>query len=132
LLDEFERGGLYVWKCDQICFDNGFKRVEESRWSNSEKRIARAVFDRAVSTELAELIKDFKQRAAAVNSPEQMWEIGERLGHIRQEFDLKYDYRYSQLIFVFGRLLREKRIRDEELQGLSVDKLEHIRRIAIL
>ena len=59
-----------------------------------------------------------------------MWEIGESLEQIRYEFDRKYDYRYSQLIFVFGRLLREKRICEEDLQGLAADKLEQIRRIA--
>lgn len=104
--------------------------MEDSRWSNSEKKIARALFDRAVKTELAELIEDFKQKAAAVNSPDQMWDIGERLEHIRRDFDRKYDYRYSQLILVFGRLLHEKRISEDDLQGLAADKLEHIRQIA--
>jgi hypothetical protein len=48
---------------------SGFQRVENYSWSNSEKRIARQVFDQAVANELAELIADFK-RAAAVNSPD--------------------------------------------------------------
>jgi SpoVK/Ycf46/Vps4 family AAA+-type ATPase len=130
VLDEFEPVGLYDWKCRQTRFDNGYKRVEDSRWSNSEKKIARAVFERAVKSELAELIEDFKRRAATVNSPDQMWDIGESLEQIRQEFDRKYDYRYSQLFLVFGRLLREKRIREEDLQGLAADKLEQIRQIA--
>jgi hypothetical protein len=43
---------------------------------------------------------------------------------------VKYDYRYSQLISVFGRLIREGRLTEAHLEGLSQDKLEFIRRIA--
>jgi hypothetical protein len=40
---------------------------------------------------------------------------------------LKYDYRYSQLVFVLGILLREKRITEDELAGLAKEKLMMIR-----
>jgi hypothetical protein len=46
------------------------------------------------------------------------------------EIDRKYDYRYSQLTHVFGRLLYEKRLREEELRGLREDKLKPIRSFA--
>ena len=48
----------------------------------------------------------------------------------RKEIDRKYDYRYSQLTQVFGRLLYEKRLREEELSGLREDKLKPIRSLA--
>jgi hypothetical protein len=48
----------------------------------------------------------------------------------RKEIDRKYDYRYSQLTQVFGRLLYEKRLRQEELRGLREDKLKPIRSFA--
>ncbi len=49
----------------------------------------------------------------------------------RKEIDRKYDYRYSQLTQVFGRLLYEKRLREEEdLRGLREDKLKSIRSFA--
>ena len=41
--------------------------------------------------------------------------------------DRKYDYRYSELDLGFGRLLRERRIHEEELRGLGEDKLRGIR-----
>lgn len=47
-----------------------------------------------------------------------------------KETDGKYDYRYSQLMQVFGRLLYEKRLREEELRGLREDKLKPIRSFA--
>ena len=59
-----------------------------------------------------------------------MWELREYLETRQREIDAKYDYRYSQLIFVFGRLLRESRIQEEQLAGLSEDKLALIKRIA--
>ena len=48
----------------------------------------------------------------------------------RKEIDRKYDYRYSRLTQVFGRLLYEKRLREEELCGLREDKLKAIRSLA--
>jgi hypothetical protein len=47
-----------------------------------------------------------------------------------KEIDRKYDYRYSRLTQVFGRLLYEKRLREEELRGLREDKLKPIRSFA--
>src|SRR5438876_12427899 len=48
----------------------------------------------------------------------------------RKEIDRKYDYRYSQLTHVFGRLLYEGRLGEEELGGLGEDKLKSIRSFA--
>ena len=48
----------------------------------------------------------------------------------RKEIDRKYDYRYSRLTQVFGRLLYEKRLGEEELGGLREDKLQRIRFLA--
>jgi hypothetical protein len=48
----------------------------------------------------------------------------------RKEIDRKYDYRYSQLTQVFGKLLHESRLSEEELTGLGEDKLKLIRSFA--
>jgi hypothetical protein len=104
--------------------------VHDLKWSESEKKLARQVFQAAVSAELQETIADFKRRASAVSSPEEMWDLEDYLRTRRTDIDRKYDYRYSQLIFVFGHLLREKRIRETDLAGLADDKLEEIRRVA--
>jgi hypothetical protein len=61
-----------------------------------------------------------------------MWLIADHLAVQRREIELKYDYRYSQLLFVFGRLVREKRIQEAELEALSEEKLLFIQRIASL
>lgn len=45
--------------------------------------------------------------AAAAQTPGDMWPVEHFLNQRRRELDAKYDYRYSQLIAVFGRLIRE-------------------------
>ena len=55
--------------------------------------------------------------------------IEEHLRRKRLEIDRKYDYRYSQLLFVFGRLIREGHLQVEQLNGLSPEKLDYIRRM---
>jgi len=102
------------------------------KWSNSEKMLARQVFERALQTELAATIEEFKARAARVNNPDELWAIGTYLDRRQRDIDNKYDFRYSQLIHVFGRLLREGAITAEELEGLSEEKLAYIHRIADL
>jgi hypothetical protein len=106
--------------------------MHDLKWSSAEKIVSRRVFDAALSAELAETLAEFKARAAAAGGPDEMWAIGSFLARRQRDIDQKYDYRYSQLIVVFGRLLRESRIQEEQLAGLSEDKLALIRRIASL
>ena len=102
------------------------------KWSPSEKKIVRRVYDTALESELAEIMADFKARAAAVASSDAMWDLEGYLHRKGREIEDKYDYRYSQLIFLFARLLREGRIREDQLHGLSEEKLSYIRRIVSL
>ena len=48
----------------------------------------------------------------------------------RKGINRKYEYRQAQLTHVFGRLLHEKRLSEEELRGLGEDKLKSIRSCA--
>ena len=103
---------------------------QELIWSKSEKAIARTAFDAALGRELHEVIQKTKQMANAIQGSADLWDLEHYLTRRRREIDRKYDYRYSQLTQVFGRLLREKRLRDEELCGLREDKLKAIRSLA--
>ncbi|MDY0330565.1 MAG: hypothetical protein RBR52_08730 [Thiomonas sp.] len=106
--------------------------MPSAKWSESEKRVARRVFAAALQRELADVMDEFKRRAATAKEPEDMWAVEQFLATARREIDSKYDWRYSQLDLVFGRLLREGRIGEGDLQGLSEDKLVYIRRVASL
>lgn len=105
--------------------------MEPLIWSSSEKLLSRRLFDAALQAELGEIMDEFRSKAAAATAAE-MWELESYLAHKRREIDEKYDYRYSRLIWVFGRLVREGRLREEQLHGLSADKLAQIQRVAAL
>lgn len=47
----------------------------------------------------------------------------------REEINIKYDYRYSVLILVFARLLKEGWITVNDLEGLEEDKIDRIRHL---
>ncbi|KAF1722975.1 hypothetical protein [Pseudoxanthomonas wuyuanensis] len=102
------------------------------KWSDSEKKLSRRVFDAALQAELAEIVADFKAKASAITTAREMWPLEQFLAQSAREIDRKYDYRYSRLIGVFATLLREGRISEEQLQGLSEEKRCCIRRLASL
>ena len=102
----------------------------EPIWSSSEKAVARKAFDAALKRELHEVMQETKQMATQINEPADLWDLEHYLTQRRKEIDRKYDYRYSQLTHVFGRLLYEERLREEELRGLREDKLKSIRSYA--
>jgi hypothetical protein len=102
----------------------------EPTWSKSEKVIARTAFDAALCRELHDVIQKAKQLANEIQQSSDLWDLEHYLTERRKEIDRKYDYRYSQLTHVFGRLLHEGRVSEEELRGLREDKLKPIRSFA--
>ena len=109
---------------------NTYPWQNEPTWSKSEKAIARTAFDAALKRELQEVMRQAKQMANEIKEPTDAWDLEDYLTERRKEINRKYDYRYSQLTHVFGRLLYEGRVSEEELGGLREDKLKPIRSIA--
>jgi hypothetical protein len=107
-----------------------YPQQNEPTWSKSEKAIARTAFDAAVGRELQEVIQEAKRMANGIQKSSDLWELEHYLTERRKEIDRKYDYRYSQLTHVFGRLLYENRLSEEDLRGLREDKLKSIRSLA--
>ena len=102
----------------------------EPIWSKSEKAIARKAFDAALKRELHEVIQETKRMCSQIKEPADLWDLEHYLTQRRKEIDYKYDYRYSRLTHVFGRLLQEGRLSEEELSGLREGKLKSIRSYA--
>ena len=84
----------------------------EPTWSRSEKAVGRAAFDAALGRELHEVIHKAKQMANQIQQSSDLWNLEHYLTERRKEIDRKYDYRYSRLTHVFGRLLCESRVRE--------------------
>lgn len=106
--------------------------MHDVKWTHSEQKAARKVFDAALQRELAAILSELKELATNAKTPQDVWEIEKYLTQKRRQIDSKYDFRYSQLIEVFGRLLREDWIEEEELQALSPEKIAWIQQIATL
>jgi hypothetical protein len=96
------------------------------KWSPSEKKIARKAYDTALEAALAKVMAEFKRRADAVATPSNMWDVEDYLCQQRREIEETFGYRYSQLPFVFARLIREGHLDESLLEGLSDDKREII------
>jgi hypothetical protein len=98
-------------------------------WSR-EKITACKAFDDALGRELHEVIHEAQKMASQIQQSSDLWDLEHYLTQRRNEIVRKYDYRYSQLTQVFGRLLYEKRLCEEELRGLGEGKLKPIRSFA--
>jgi len=69
--------------------------VYNLKWTESEKKLSRRLFEATLDGELAEVMAEFKAKAAAVTSPQEMWAIRDYLSRKGHEIEQKYDYRYS-------------------------------------
>ena len=49
--------------------------MHDLKWSPSEKKLARSVFDEALEIALSKILTEFKTRASAVATPSGMWEL---------------------------------------------------------
>ena len=65
-----------------------------------------------------------------MKEPANVWELEHYLTQRRKDIDRKYEFRASRLTRVFGTLLYEARITEEELRGLREDKVKAIRSCA--
>jgi len=92
----------------------------------------RAVDDRALRNELQTTIREAKDRAAQISEPAELWELEDWLAERRQDIDRRYDYRYSVLPIVFAHLIRDGRLKEDDLKGLCPEKVELISRSASL
>jgi hypothetical protein len=106
---------------------HSYTTMRDLKWSHSEKTIARKAFNQALTREFEVVMQGAKQMAAKIEQPSDLWNLEAYLTHSREQIDRKYDYRYSVLTLVFGRLVWEGRLSEEELGGLRQDKLESVR-----
>lgn len=106
--------------------------MSEVKWSKKEKALARRAFENACKKECKELTKRVREMSNMANSPDDLWRLHDFLTEKRREIEDKYDYRYSVLIHVFGRLVREGWIDVDDLEGLDEEKIAKIKYLADL
>ena len=109
---------------------NLYTIIRSVKWSDAEKAIARKAFERALQQDLGAVIRQAKKMAGRIEQPSDLWELERYLTERRKEIDRQYDYRYSVLLNVFAGLIRKGRLREQDLRGLSEEKLRHIHQMA--
>ncbi|PHJ55991.1 hypothetical protein VF14_34910 [Nostoc linckia z18] len=105
-------------------------QVSDTEWSTAEKQLAQTVFKRAYEREISALIEEVRDRASAIAEIDDMWRLHDFLSARRHDIDGKYDYRYSVLIFVFARLVKEGWLALDELNELDKDKITKVAALA--
>jgi hypothetical protein len=104
--------------------------MRDLKWSPAEKIVARKAFEQALQMEFKEIMAETKKMAEKIEEPSDVWGLERWLTQRRLAIDRKYDYRYSVLPLVFATLLKEGRVRENDLHGLGQEKFELIRHVA--
>ena len=104
--------------------------TELAGWTAQEEEIARRAFERALSREVEALIDTLQQHAAALRSPEQVWQLHDFLSIRRHQIEGRSTFALTGLLFVFADFVKAGLMSVEELDGLAVDKQAKIRAMA--
>ncbi len=104
--------------------------IYDMKWNTEEKKVARAAFNNAYQNEILEITKLLLEKVTSLKDAGDLWAIHDYLSERRETIDKKYDYRYSQLILVFSKLLKQGYIKEEDIVGLSEDKIEAIKKLS--
>jgi len=99
-------------------------------WSNAEKILAREAYDRAYERECTKILEKVRGMLSSMEDPKEIWKIYDYLKKNRRDMDSKYEYRYLILIIVLGKLMKEGLILDSDIDKLSQDKIDAIKRVS--
>jgi hypothetical protein len=101
--------------------------MSDLKWTPDEKKVAHRAFEAALVRERMAVRRHVETLLRDTDDGTVIWAIRDYLNDVAGEIDYKFDFRYSVLINVFGRLVAEGALAMDELAGLSEDKLAMIR-----
>lgn len=104
--------------------------IYDLKWSSDEKKVARKAFDNAYQREMDNIKSSLMDKVSQIKTNADIWVIDDFLSEKRKIVDSKYDYRYSQLIMVFSRLLSEGYLKEEDISELAEEKREVIKKLS--
>ena len=98
----------------------------DTDWSELEKQVAEKVFQEAYTRETKALVSEICKKASLVTEIQDIWGLHDYLSAKRHDIDGKYDFDYSALIFVFAKLVKEKWLSLDDLNGIETSKVAKI------
>lgn len=104
--------------------------IYDLKWSSDEKKVAKKAFDNAYQREMDNIKSSLMDKVSQIKTNADIWVIDDFLSEKRKIVDSKYDYRYSQLIMVFSRLLSEGYLKEEDISELAEEKREVIKKLS--
>ncbi len=100
---------------------------DEVTWTATEKKTARRAFDKAFERHCATITAEARRMLENVGAPSDIWRVQEYLSEHRKTVDRIYQYKYSDLLLVFSRLMRDGWLRETDLVGLQQEKIARIK-----
>ena len=104
--------------------------MNDTKWTKKEKFIAHEAFHKAYKKECMSIIENLKNMIDEISCPEDLWKVRDYLSKTLNNIERRYDFRYSVLILVFAQLMKDGWIEENELIGLSEDKISKIVNLA--
>jgi hypothetical protein len=105
-----------------------YKRDET--WTPTEKKLARIAFDKAFERQCTAITQEARRMLETTTAPSDIFRVQEYLTEQRRIADGLYDYRYSRLLDVFGRLLSDGWLKEGDLRGFQPEKIAKIKHLA--
>jgi hypothetical protein len=99
----------------------------EITWTSTEKKTARRAFDKAFERHCTAITAEAKQMLETVTAPSDVRRVQEYLSEHLKTVDRIYQYRYSALLLVFSRLMRDGWVTEADLAGLQPEKIASIK-----
>ena len=99
----------------------------EVTWTATEKKIARRAFDKAFERHCTKITLEARKMLENLSAPSDIWRVHEYLSENRKTVDRIYQYRYSDLLLVFARLMRDEWLTEADLAGLQQEKIASIK-----
>lgn len=96
-------------------------------WTASEKKTARRAFDKAFERHCTEITAEAMRMLENVTAPSDIWRVHEYLSEHRKTVDQIYQYKYSDLLLIFTRLMRDGWLTEADLAGLQEEKIARIK-----
>ena len=102
-------------------------QYKRETWSPTEKKLARIAFDKAFERQCTAITQEARRMLETTTAPSDIFRVEEYLTEQRRIVDGLYDYRYSRLLEVLGRLLSDGWLKEGDLQGLRPEKIAKIK-----